>query len=106
MIIHHPNIPASVIPFLAMVCANYPIESLILFGSRAIGDHDERSDIDIAVCGSEINRLDWAKLREAAYEANTLYWISIVHYDRNPSELQERIKKTGEKIYVRTKITR
>lgn len=102
MNINHPNIPKSVKGFLETICTSYPIESLILFGSRAVGDHEERSDIDIAVCGSGLTRLDWARLRAAAYEANTLYWVSLVHYDRNPHELQERIKLIGEEIYVRT----
>lgn len=105
MNINHPNIPESVKEFLVTICTCYPIESLILFGSRAIGDHEERSDIDIAVCGSEITRLDWARLRAAAYEANTLYWVSLVHYDRNPLELQDRINLIGEEIYVRAKTT-
>lgn len=104
--INHPNIPSSVIRFLARITTGYPIESLILFGSRAFGDHEDRSDIDIAVCGPEITRLDWARLRAAAYEANTLYWVSLVHYDKSPPFLQARIKETGVEIYVRTKTAR
>ncbi len=75
---------------------------MILFGSRAIGDHEEHSDIDIAICGPSISRLEWARMRDAAYNAKTLYWISIVHFDRNPTSLKERLSKTGDVIYVRT----
>jgi len=98
----HPNIPDSARQFLAAMAANDRVESLILFGSRAVGDHEDRSDIDVAVCGSKITRLDWARFRSAAYEANTLYWISLVHFDRNPPCLQARIQETGVEIYVRT----
>jgi len=103
MMICHPNIPASARQFLAQISSNDAIESLILFGSRAIGDHDERSDVDIAVCGQTISRLEWARLRAAAYKANTLYWVSLVHYERNPPSLRARIRETGVEIYVRTK---
>ena len=99
---YHPNIPASAWEFLCQVAVNKSIQSMILFGSRAIGDHDERSDIDIAICGPNISRLEWARMRDAAYNANSLYWISLVHFDRNPSLLKERILKTGVAIYVRT----
>lgn len=97
----HPNIPESAHRFLADIVANSSIRSLILFGSRAFGDHEARSDIDVAVCGSNITRLEWAKLRDAAYSANTLYWISLVHFDRNPTALRQRILKTGIVIYDR-----
>ena len=75
---------------------------MILFGSRAFGDHDERSDIDLAVCGRLITREDWTEIRESAYNANSLYWINLVHFDRNPPKLQERILTTGIKIYVKS----
>ncbi|QPK63182.1 nucleotidyltransferase domain-containing protein [Methylomonas sp. LL1] len=104
--IHHPNIPESARQFLEHISTDYVIESLILFGSRAIGDHDERSDVDIAVCGPAISRLEWARLRAAAYKANTLYWVSLVHFDRNPPSLRARIIETGVEIYVQTKTTR
>jgi predicted nucleotidyltransferase len=101
----HPNIPVSAWQFLVRIAGDQAIQSLILFGSRAIGDHEEHSDVDVAVCGPSINRLDWARLRDAAYKANSLYWISLVHFDRNPSSLQMRILKTGVVIYVRTQST-
>ncbi len=80
----HPNIPESAWRFLADLAEHPAISSMILFGSRAFGDHDERSDVDVAIRGPQITRTEWARIREAAYHANSLYWITVVHYDRNP----------------------
>ena len=98
---NHPNIPASVRIFLNQLTQIAAIEQLILFGSRAIGDHDERSDADIAVCGPTITPLTWARIKDAANNTQSLYRISLVHLDRNPARLQRRIMETGIRIYVR-----
>jgi predicted nucleotidyltransferase len=102
----HPNIPPSARRVLSELSTNCCIDSLILFGSRAVGDHEDGSDVDVAVCGANISRLQWARLRNTAYESKTLYWISLVHYDNNPSLLKFRIQETGVEIYVREKAAR
>ena len=97
----YENIPPSVVPVPKMLENDPLVERLILFGSRAIGDHGERSDVDIAVCGKEISSTRWAQIRESAYSARTLFRISLVHFDKNPESLKQRILTTGKSIYVR-----
>ena len=99
----HTNIPDSALRFLEGLIRDERIEKLILFGSRAFGDHEDRSDIDIAVCGAMIDRLQWARIKDAAFHAKSLYWISLVHFDSNPTTLQRRILETGTVIYVNAK---
>lgn len=99
----HAHIPESVWNFLIDLSRHGSVEALILFGSRAFGDHEERSDVDVAVRGASITRLEWARIRNAACTARSLYWISLVHLDRNPALLQQRIAQTGVQIYVRPK---
>jgi predicted nucleotidyltransferase len=94
----HPNIPKTVEPLILEFQKLPFIEKMILFGSRAFGDHDERSDIDLALVG-EISRPQWAHLRDRTYHYRTLYWVSIVHWNRNPPVLQRRILETGVTIY-------
>jgi predicted nucleotidyltransferase len=94
----HPNIPKTVEPLIGEFQKLAFVEMIILFGSRAFGDHEERSDIDIALLG-KISRQQWVRLRERAYQYRTLYWVSIVHWDRNPQALQRRILETGVIIY-------
>ena len=62
MLEKHPNIPPSVRGFLNELTRETAIEELILFGSRAFGDHEERSDADIAVRGDQITPLGWARM--------------------------------------------
>jgi hypothetical protein len=102
MLVDHPNLPPSVLGFLCELAGNAAVEELILFGSRAFGDHDDRSDADIAVRGSLITPLAWARIKDAASNSRSLFWISLVHFDRNPSQLQLKILETGVRIYVRT----
>jgi predicted nucleotidyltransferase len=97
--IAHPNIPPSVIRLLDELARDPQVEGLILFGSRAIGDHNERSDVDIAVCGKDISSRHWGEIREAAHQSATLYRLGLVHFDKNPEQLRERILSTGVSIY-------
>jgi uncharacterized protein len=94
----HLNIPKTVEPLLYEFRAMSFVEKIILFGSRAFGDHDDRSDVDLALVGL-ITKRQWVHLREQAYHYRTLYWVSIVHWDRNPPALQRRILETGVIIY-------
>lgn len=80
----------------------YPIEKLVLFGSRAVGDFDPRSDFDIAVFAPELCKKKFSKLRLDAAESRTLYWVSLVHFESNPPALQERIVSQGVVIYERS----
>lgn len=102
----HPNIPESAWRFLMRLTRTQSIDSLILFGSRAFGDHDDRSDVDVAVCGESITRLELARMKDAASVADSLYWISLVHLERNPPALRKRITETGVSIYVRPQTPR
>lgn len=72
------------------------VKKVILFGSRARGDHQERSDIDLAASGG--NLLDfYYELEEDAW---TLLNFDVVNLDGEVTEeLLEEIKKDGVVIY-------
>jgi len=44
-----PAVEAAVRKFISLISARYDIERVIVYGSRARGDHREDSDIDVAV---------------------------------------------------------
>ena len=92
------NIPSSADPLIAGLRELAWVEKLILFGSRAFGDHDDRSDIDLAVVG-HVSRWEWRRTLEWAYHAPTLYWVSLVHWNSSPAALKERILHSGVTIY-------
>lgn len=81
------------LPALAQECG---LEKVILFGSRARGDHRARSDIDLAVSGGDIVRF---ALR-AEDELPTLLSFDIVNLDGPvQAELLESIRKEGVLLY-------
>jgi predicted nucleotidyltransferase len=95
----HPNIPESAWNHLLTLAQHPRVDALLLFGSRAFGDHGERSDVDIAVIGAALSREDWALIKDRANLAQSLFWINLVHFDRNPERLRQRILTTGFKIH-------
>ena len=72
------------------------IRKVILFGSRARGDYNPKSDIDLAVSGGEIDlfRLDVEE------ETNTLLRFDVVNMDHalQPA-LLDAIRKEGQVLY-------
>jgi uncharacterized protein len=57
------------------------IEAIYLYGSRARGDNQERSDIDLAIVCPAANESDWLKVLKIIDEADTLLSIDCVRYD-------------------------
>lgn len=74
-------------------------ERVVLYGSRARGDHTERSDIDLAVFG-----LDPAlagRFRLALDDLPTLLSFDVVCVDANTSPaLLKNIEKEGVTLYA------
>jgi len=74
------------------------IERVLLFGSRARGDHKYNSDIDIAIDGDNVPEAIYTYLREIA----GLYKVDIIDLRSldNPYLIPE-IKKEGIVIYAK-----
>jgi uncharacterized protein len=103
---HSVSLPQSVVQFLTAIAADPRIERIAIFGSRAVGDNDERADCDVALYAPELTRAQFARLRVNASESRSLYWISLVHFEHTPELLQERIVNQGITIYERTQTSR
>lgn len=72
------------------------IKELRLFGSRARGDHDERSDIDLAAYGGKIESF---KL-DIEENVPTLLTFDIVDMEKsNSNELKDIVKREGIVLY-------
>ncbi len=85
------------------------IKRIILFGSRARGDHTARSDIDIAIDGPDITDDGWHRILDIIEQADTLLAIDCVRLDTfsvtNP--LRKSIERDGIVMYRRdTHVTR
>lgn len=80
---------------------NYAIEQIVLFGSRARGDHKPVSDIDLAVfLLPECNCT--GRLTSDIEDLNTLFKIDTIFINENTDpQLMENIKKEGVLLYER-----
>jgi len=76
------------------------IEKVILFGSKARGDGNDKSDYDIAVFGTLTQKDKTVIEYEIKYEAPTLKKIDLVFFnDCKNEELKKNILKDGIIIY-------
>ena len=85
-----------------LVCRLSPfpfVKKIILFGSRARGDHQTKSDFDIAIDCPEANFDDWIDLLQTTEKIPTLLSIQIIRYNTSSKELQDRIKEEGVILY-------
>jgi len=79
------------------------IEMMMLFGSRARGDAEERSDIDIAISARLLTSKEWLLIDDIVENLNTLLEVQVVNYDQSPKALQQNITTEGKLIYEQTK---
>lgn len=90
--------PEDHIAGLTKMIASHPgVKRIILFGSRARGYASPRSDIDLAVEGT--NDLDWHALDERVENYPTLLKIDFVRLTNSKSEFEQAILRTGCVLY-------
>lgn len=87
-------IPAALAERLAALAGAAGVERLVLFGSRARGDHRERSDVDLAVWG--LDSAGAGRLRLELEELPTLLEFDLVQVtEETDPALLKNIEKEG-----------
>ena len=87
---------------VADVVAGFPsVDRVILFGSRARGDGDPNSDIDLLVVCPRASARDWLAIVDAVEDADTLLFVDLVRLDDASADLRQRIAAEGRVIYDR-----
>ena len=96
------NTQPAVINEIAERFSHFPhVERVILYGSRARGDEEERSDIDLAVTGL-LTEEEWRKMRDYIdLEARTLLSVELVRLEKASEKLRENIRREGITLYER-----
>lgn len=79
--------------------SNPQVTKVILFGSRARGDSDERSDIDLAVATSAMDIREKTRLTYLCDELDTLLPIDLIWLDEASQPLKDQIKRDGVILY-------
>lgn len=77
------------------------VQKIILFGSRARGDFNDRSDIDLAFILSPCSSKHWQQVLDSIENADTLLKIDAVCYNDlgATSPLKKAIDAEGKTIY-------
>jgi predicted nucleotidyltransferase len=89
--------------FLKSIAALDVVDAIYLFGSRARGDNQDRSDIDIAVLCPKATERDWLSILDIIENADTLLMIDCIRLDQVPvaSQLHLQIERDKKLIYER-----
>lgn len=91
--------------FIDWIAARPFVDRIVLYGSRARGDHHERSDIDLAIECPRATPAEWFELLELVDEhADTLLAVDLVRLDdlAADDDLRRAIEKDGLELYRRT----
>lgn len=94
------DLPKGVTRALGTLFQSHPwVEQAILFGSRARGDADARSDIDLAILAPRATQRQWLDLVFSIDELDTLLHIDVVRLEEAPKELKEAIFSEGMVLF-------
>ncbi len=96
-----PALPAGVRRLVAGLSAEPSVLRVILFGSRARGDAEPRSDVDLAVEAPGLSEREWLRLLDMVEAADTLLLIDLVRLEDAPEELRARIASEGRTLHER-----
>ena len=76
-------------------------QQIILFGSRARGDHTSTSDVDLALRVSAAGTAHWPRfVAEAEEHVRTLLKLDLVRLDRTSDAMRQSIAEEGLLIYA------
>lgn len=90
------GIKDNVIREIVELAEKHDLKKVILFGSRARGDFQRASDIDLAVSGGNVSMF----ALDVEEETSTLLEFDVVNLDSDLQEkLLESIKKEGMVLY-------
>ncbi len=95
---------SSIPHLLAQQIGCFPsVEKVILFGSRARGDFDATSDIDLAVSCPTADYDEWRMIRMMRETPLTLRKVDVVRYHTAPLPLKEAIDTEGVLLFERSR---
>ena len=94
------NIPLDVETDLKSFFSQFTfIEKVFVFGSRARKDNSPKSDIDLAIFSSGMNRDEFTSIRYELNELPILYKMDLVHFEKSNETLQSNILKDGKLLF-------
>jgi predicted nucleotidyltransferase len=93
-------LPDSIVPLIDLIAREARPRRIILFGSRARGNHRPISDVDLAVEGRACTDETWTRLLVSLAEgAHTLFKVDLVELEKLGPDYQKEIRKDGKVLY-------
>jgi predicted nucleotidyltransferase len=90
----------SVLAQLTNTFKKYPVEKVVLFGSRAKGTYSATADIDLAIYAQRMTHRQLSLLSNELEETDMIYLFDLVHIDETVNtQLIANIEKDGQVIY-------
>jgi predicted nucleotidyltransferase len=82
--------------------SDYRIETILIFGSRALGIQKEGSDIDMAIKSSDLEKSELFEIRQKLEGLHLPWFFDVIHFESitNP-ELKEHIERVGKVIWTK-----
>ncbi|MDD2300125.1 MAG: nucleotidyltransferase domain-containing protein [Fermentimonas sp.] len=78
----------------------YKVEEVILYGSRAMGNYREGSDIDLALKGKELDMAELLKISAKLDELDLPYHFDLLIFEKIENrDLIDHICRVGKTIY-------
>lgn len=82
------------------------IECVLIFGSRAMGNYKNGSDVDLAIMGDHI---DYELVNELSVQLNEIlplpYYFDVLGYELlNSDELRKHIDEYGKVLYKKSHV--
>lgn len=94
----YPTVLDTIVRLLA---AQPAVERVVLSGSRARGDADPRSDIDLAVDAPGATGRQWLDWEARIDNVESLLRVDVVRWDEASPALRARIAHEGQGLYDR-----
>lgn len=96
-----PGLAAEYNAQISAIMARHPeIERVVLYGSRAKGTHTNRSDIDLALMGSNISHHTLGDIKLDLDESDVPVPIDVLNYATlENQDLKAHIDRVGQTIY-------
>jgi uncharacterized protein len=88
------------------ILLRYPeIQTVMLFGSRAKGNFNAGSDIDLAIINEGVSEKTIQSLLSDFEDSTLPYFVDVISYATlTDSSLKAQINKTGKLLYQRTNL--
>jgi uncharacterized protein len=76
------------------------VEDVMVYGSRAMGNYNEGSDVDLALLGEGIKQNTVLRIQQELEDLNTPYLFDVLAYNKlQDKSLKEHIDSIGTSIY-------